>query len=159
MWTICTNIIGFPYETRDAIQDTVRFARQSGADFATFYLLAPHITSDVYNYFEKERLFDFNSIFNENNFDESKYDSMCKILNEGGFATKYLTKDQLRKIQARAYRSFITYRILVYLTLIPLYRKIHTIEDVRYLYRLLLAGFRIAIKSLKMKSTKYLLYN
>ena len=38
MWTICTNILGFPYETREAMEDTIKFAKTSGTDFATFYL-------------------------------------------------------------------------------------------------------------------------
>ena len=159
MWTICTNIIGFPYETRAAVDDTIKFVKQSGADFATFYLLSPHMTSDVYSYFEREGLIDFSSIFKENKLDEAQYEAMYKILNEGGLATKYFTRDQLRKIQVEAYRSFIIRRVATYLTLIPLLRKIHSLEDARYVLRLLFNGLKIVLKSFTMKSTKDLLYN
>jgi len=50
MLTICTNIIGFPYEIKQDVMDTINFAKNSGTDFAAFYLLAPHLTFDVYDY-------------------------------------------------------------------------------------------------------------
>ena len=39
LWTLCTFIIGFPYETREAIYDTIDFAIDSGTDLALFYRL------------------------------------------------------------------------------------------------------------------------
>ena len=62
MWTICTNILGFPYETKESMEDTLRFAKKSGTDFASFFLLYPIVTSDVYNYFKKEGLLNFDDI-------------------------------------------------------------------------------------------------
>lgn len=159
MWTICTNIIGFPYEDGQAIADTVKFAKESGTDFATFYLLSPHMTSDVYGYFEKEGLLDFNAFFKENKLDEVQYESMYKILNEGGLATKYFTRQQLRQLQSRAYRSFIIRRVLTYMAFIPLLQKVHSLEDAGYVLKLIFNGLKIALKSFTMKSTKDLLYN
>ncbi|MCX5694955.1 MAG: hypothetical protein NT014_07580, partial [Candidatus Omnitrophica bacterium] len=139
--------------------DTIKFAKQSGVDFATFFLLSPHITSDVYGYFEKDGLLDFRHVFTENKLDEAQHESMYKILNEGGLATKYFTREQLRKIQVQAYRSFIIRRLISYLTLMPLLRKVHSLEDAAYVLRLLFNGLKIVLKSFGMKSTKNLLYN
>lgn len=158
MWTICTNILGFPYETKRSMYDTIRFAEKSGTDFATFFLLAPHVTSDVYSYFKKEGLLDFDFIFNDNVFDEEKYEEMNKIVNDGGVPTKYYTSDDLKKIQIKAYRSFIIYRAITYLNSLRLLRKIRSLEDFKYTLRLIFIGFKILIRSFHKKSTKALLY-
>lgn len=158
MWTICTNIIGFPYETKESMDDTLRFAKQSTTDFATFFLLAPQVTSDVYAFFKKEGLLDFDFIFNENVFDEEKYEEMNKMLNDRGAPNKYFTVEELKIIQMQSYRSFIIYRALTYLNPSCLLRKIRSIEDLRYTVRLMLAGAKILIKSFYKKTTKALLY-
>jgi hypothetical protein len=158
MWTICTNILGFPYETGKAMEDTIRFAQQSGTDFATFYLLAPIVTSDVYSFFKKEGLLNFDYIFNDNIFDEEKYEEMNKIVNDGGVPTKYYSSEELKEIQIKAYRSFVIYRAITYLNPLRLLRKIRSIEDCKYTIRLVFTGFQILMKSFYKKTTKALLY-
>ena len=51
LWTISTFILGFPYETKEHMRDSIRYAVDSGTDMAVFYLLLPHPTSDVYSVF------------------------------------------------------------------------------------------------------------
>lgn len=159
MWTISTNILGFPYETKNAMMDTIRFAKQSGTDFATFFLLAPHVTSDVYAYFKKEGLLDFDYIFKDNVFDEDKYDAMNNILDDGGTPTKYFRPEELKKIQLEAYRSFIIYRALTFLNPLRLLSKIRSLEDLKYTAKLLLLGLRMLVNSFYKKTTKALLYS
>lgn len=159
MWTICTNIIGFPFETKEAIDETIEFAKKSGTDFATFYLLSPNFASDVYEYFEKEGLFNFNSAFRGDKFDEKEYDAAIRILNDGGFSTKHFTAQELKKMQIKAYRNFIIYRAITYLTILPLLRKIRSKEDLGYTLKLLFKGFDILLKSFYKKTTKSLLHS
>lgn len=158
MWTICTNILGFPYETKEAMEDTIEFAKKSGTDFATFYLLAPHVVSDVYSYFKKEGLLDFDFIFSEDVLDEGKYEEMNRILHDGGVSTKYHSSEELKKIQIKAYRSFIIYRAITYLNPLRLLKKIRSIEDFKYTIRLIFTGFQILMKSFYKKTTEALLY-
>ena len=159
MWTICTNILGFPYETKEAMRDTLRFAQESGTDFATFYLLAPHVTSDVYSVFKKEGLLNFDHIFNDNVFDEEKYEEMNEIVNDGGLPTKYFTSEELKQMQIGAYKSFVIYRAMTYITNpLNLLRKIKTTEEFKYAIRLVLVGLKILAKSFYKKTTKALLY-
>ena len=158
MWTICTNIIGFPYETRESINDTIEFAKKSGTDFATFYLLAPIVTSDVYQFFKKEGLLNFDSIFENNVFNLKEYEKMNKILNDGGVPTKYFTYKELKKIQIRAYRSFIIYRAITFLNPLRILRKIRSLEDFKYTMKLFITGGTLIVKSFYKKTTKALLY-
>ena len=135
MWTICTNIIGFPCEDINDMNDTYKFAVDCGTDFACFYLLIPQPTSDVYKY-----------------YDESLIDE--ESLNETGCDTKYFTKYELRKIQKKFYRNFIISRVLRYiLNPFLLIRKIRSMEDVRYIIRLAGASLKI-FKSVLNKKTK-----
>lgn len=159
MWTICTNILGFPYENRKSIQNTVNFAKKSGTDFATFFLLAPHVTSEVYNYFKKEGLVDFDSIFNDNIFDEDAYEKMNKTLNDDGVPTKYFSAAELKKIQIYAYRSFIVYRAFSFFNLLRIIRKINSKEDFFYMLKLFFVGLKILVKTFYKNTTKTILYD
>jgi len=159
MWTICTNILGFPHETKEQIDQTVKFAIKSGTDFATFFLLAPQVTSDVYPYFKKEGLLNFDCIFEANEFNEEEYERMNKILNDGGTPTVNFTSEKLKKIQLSSYRKFIFYRALSYLFPLRIIRKIRSLEDLRYTFRLIRAGVRIFIKSLFKGTTREILHD
>jgi magnesium-protoporphyrin IX monomethyl ester (oxidative) cyclase len=159
MWTICTNIIGFPYEEHEDIEQTVEFAKKSGTDFATFYLLAPDISSEVYSYFKKEKLLDYDAIFKTDNFDEDAYEEMESVLSEGGVDTLFFSKEQLRSVQMKAYRSFIIYRGLSFLFTLRLIHKIRNLEDFNCALRFLLSGIKIFINSFFRKNTHSLLYD
>ena len=149
MWTICTHILGFPYETREQIEDTIEFAKKSGTDFATFYALFPQVTSDVYKYFKQEGLLDFDHIFNDTVFDEEKYEEMFQILSHGGAPTKHFSSEEIKQIQKQAFRDFIIYRATTFLiNPLRLIRKIRSFEDLRYAIKLGVNGFKILTKLL-----------
>lgn len=159
MWTISTNILGFPYETQEAMEDTIDFAKKSGTDFATFFLLAPHVTSDVYSYFKKEGLIDFDEIFGGGELDLEKYELMNKMLDDDGTPTKFMTAQQLKEVQIHAYRSFLIYRALTFFNPMRILRKIHSWEDLTYLVKLAVIGLNILWRTFSRKRTKALLYN
>lgn len=149
LWTICTNILGFPYETKEAMQDTVNFAKTSGTDFAAFYLLAPHLTSDVYGYFRDEGLLDYDMVFSDNWMDDEKYEKMFRSLYVGGFPTKYMTAEELKKVQLKAYREFMLHRAVSYLlNPLKLIRKMYSLESFFYVLKLIGAGFAIVTRSM-----------
>ncbi len=159
LWTITTNIIGFPYEDLVSIRDTVRFAKESGTDFATFYLLLPQPVSDVYQVFKKEGLLDLDAFFESTRFDEAEFEKINYILNETGCDTVHFKKEELGRLQKKAYRSFIVYRILSYL-FHPwrIGRKIRSREDLRYVLRLIDAGVSIFARTfnpMHRKSSDY----
>ena len=160
MWTICTNIIGFPYEKANSIRDTIKFAKKSGTDFATFFLLIPQPTSDVYHYFRKENLLNFDRFFEKLKLSGNEFEKINYILNETGCDTKYFKKEELRKIQKAAYREFLVYRFFDYL-FHPnrIFRKIHSREDFYYVLRLIYQGIKILVRTinpLNLKSSDFL---
>lgn len=160
MWTICTNIIGFPYEKMDSIRDTIEFAKHCGTDFAAFFLLIPQPTSDVYQYFKKEGLLNLDHYLEDLSVNGDEFEKINYVLNETGSDTVYFKKEELREIQKKAYREFITHRAMSYLTNpIKIIQKINSLEDLKYVTRLLLQGFKIIIRTLNplnLKSSDYL---
>ena len=160
MWTICTNIIGFPYEKMNSIRDTIEFAKKSGTDFATFYLLIPQPTSDVYAYFRKENLLNFDRFFEQLSLSGNELEEINYILNETGADTKYFKKEKLREIQKKAYREFLIYRAIDYLTHpIKIIKKINSKEEGLYVLRLIWEGSKIILRTvnpLNLKSSDFI---
>lgn len=160
IWTMITNIIGFPYENLDSILRTIKFAKTSGTDFACFFLLIPQPTSAVYDYFRKEGLLNFDNFFESDNFDEEAFRQINYALNETGCDTVYFKKEELSRLQKNAYRSFIIYRGLTFLlNPLKLIRKIHSLEELRYVLKLFMMGpgvFMRTLNPLHKKSSDYL---
>ena len=122
LWTVSTYIIGFPYETLDSIEDTIRYAIDSDTDYAIFYLLMAYLGSDVRRFFEKENL--LQDDFIESGFYSSMYD------------TKFFTKQELKQLQKSAYSRFRVRAFRNFLNPIRLLRKINSLEDIVYIFRL-----------------------
>ena len=140
MWTVCTNIIGFPYETEEQIRRTIDFAKDCGTDFACFFTLLPHPSSRVYQDFVKLELLDPND--------------MMSALNEGGAKTVYFTKDEIKDFQKQAYNEFVTHRMWQYIQHPGLIlQKIRSIEDLFYMFRLVRMGIGMKLKQGKKITT------
>lgn len=159
MWTICTHILGFPYETKEQIMDTINFAKHSGTDFAAFFTLNPQPTSLVYEDFKKEGLLNFDDIFKTKTFNQKKYQEMYKMLNEEAAPTTHFNKDEIKKFHLYAYRSFIAYRAISYLNPIRILNKINNLEDFRYTAKLIYTGLKLFIRSFVKTTTKSILYS
>jgi magnesium-protoporphyrin IX monomethyl ester (oxidative) cyclase len=133
IWTACTNIIGFPYETAEQIQRTIDFAKDCGTDFACFFTLLPHSSSRVYKDFVKEGLID-------------PADAMS-ALNEGGTPTVNFTKQEIKELQRQAYNEFVTHRMWQYIKHPGLIlQKIRSWEDLRYMLKIVLMGINMKLK-------------
>lgn len=146
IWTICTNIIGFPYERADQIRRTIDFAKDCGTDFATFFTLLPHPSSRVYKDFLKEGLVD-------------PKDSMS-ALNEGGARTVIFSKAQIKDFQRQAYNEFVDHRSREYMKHPgQILRKIRSIEDLMYVGKLGMMGINMKLKrGKKIATTKDYIY-
>jgi len=118
LWTLCTFIIGFPYETREAIYDTIDFAIDSGTDLALFYRLGLWPGIPVYEIFRKEALLPED--------DSQAYSELAAC------DTKFLKGEELYELQRKAYKSFLTRRLFSFLNPLRLKRKIRSVEDLRY---------------------------
>lgn len=140
IWTICTFIMGFPYETMDSIRNTIDFATNSDIDFALFYLLEPFPGTQIYEIFKDEGL-----------MDNIQAQDLRTLISSGncGIDTKFFTKEELRKLQAIAYSRFISRNIFSYTTSMRIPKKIKSLEDLQYLFRLIKSW--VSLKSNQIK--------
>jgi magnesium-protoporphyrin IX monomethyl ester (oxidative) cyclase len=130
MWTLATNIIGFPYETREEIEDTIKYAIESDVDMAFFFRLGPRPGTPVYEVFKKEGWLpkDERELYSE----------------EVACETKHIKGKDLFVIQNMAYKRFLRKRLVSFLNPIRLLRKIRNVEDLRYVAKMGWAGLRMA---------------
>ena len=55
-WTSANFIIGFPYETKDEIKQTIKFAYNCGVDYPFFFIARPFPGSEMYDIYKREGL-------------------------------------------------------------------------------------------------------
>ena len=127
-WTLATYIIGFPYEKRENIDNTYRFALESDVDMAFFFRLGLRPGTEVYKIFEKEGwlISDKHIMFSE----------------EATFQTKYFKGEEIVKIQNELYSKFLRNRWLTPYSIIRIFKKIKTFEDFRYIARIAWSGVK-----------------
>ena len=138
LWTICTYILGFPYETKENMRESIQYAIDSGTDMAIFYLLMPHPTSDVYPVFKEEGLLNLDNIMDPSTIKEVEdFAKIGEVLSQRGSQTKYCTPEELQEMLSEAYQTFFKARLKNYfLNPLHIFRKIRSYEDFRYTLRL-----------------------
>ncbi|MBN3038400.1 MAG: radical SAM protein [Candidatus Omnitrophica bacterium] len=113
-------MIGFPFESREDIKKTIRFAMQSGVDYASFGYVVPFPGTELYQMCMREGYFDK---FGWMNFDST--------LNRPGCAPKDITEKEIRMFLKQAYRRFY-FRPAYWARLAG---RIRNVEDVRRVFR------------------------
>ncbi len=143
MWTICTFIIGFPYEDKISIDDTIRYAIDSDTDFAVFYLLCPHPGTKVFEFFKKEGLLDFEGLTDSSvAISPQALAALGETLAGKGAQTKHFSILQLQEQLSRAYKLFFKARTRSFLNPLRIIRKIRSLEDLSYASRLAFSMFQ-----------------
>jgi len=134
MWTLSTNIIGFPYETRSQIDDTVNYAINSDVDLALFFRLSPKPGTPIYEIFKNEGwlIHNKNRLFSEL--------VACQ--------TQNFSSDELYEIQNESYKKFIKSRIIRFMNPLRLMSKIKSFEDFIYVSRLGFSGLKLVLNLL-----------
>lgn len=121
-WTLATNIIGFPYETREQIDKTLDYSINSDVDFASFFRLGLRPGAPVYEIFKKEGWLpkEKKKLFLE--------DLSCN--------TKNFTCDELIEIQKNMYSVFMNKRWSNKIkTIKRLTKKIKNLEDLFFVFK------------------------
>ncbi len=126
-WTSGNFILGFPYEEREQMDDTIRYAYNSGLDFASFIAARPHKGSEMYETFKKEGLLD-KGIAHTSLYDVSDYD------------TTKLTAKEITEIIQRAARGWYVHKVKFFLNprnfvnaFLP---KLQSWDDLKYMTRI-----------------------
>jgi len=138
MWTLSTNIIGFPYETRKQIEKTLKFSIDSGVDLALFFRLGPRPGTPIYEIFKKEGwlMKDRHLLFSE--------DVACR--------TKYFLGEEIIKWQKVMYRKFLVKRWLNLSAIFRVVKKIRDMEDFLYVTKFAKVGLRLGLGLISVNS-------
>lgn len=86
-------IIGTPGETKEDVMKTIKFAKESGIDFAQFTAMTPYPGTEVFEVAKKEGLLTTN--------DWSRYTTISPVMR-----TKELTVEEITQLVGLAYRKF-----------------------------------------------------
>lgn len=116
-WTASTFIIGFPYETREQIEETIDFAITADLDLAVFYIANPFPGTLMYEDYQKEGLLPKTGAY--------------KIVR--GCRSKYFSHHRLVEFQAEAFSRFMKSRLKKPWRFL---KKIKSFEDLAYTYKL-----------------------
>ena len=142
-WTGAFFIIGFPYETRAQIMETVDFAYNSELDFAHFFVAQPYVGTELYDIFQQEQLL-------------NKENQPGTFIFQGWHDTLKMTADELNEIQAKASRGWVAHKFWFYFKpknffnhLLP---KFKTWSDIRYSLSIFVMLLGRNIKGLFKKS-------
>ena len=152
LWTISTFILGFPYENKQSINDTINWAINLDIDFAIFFLLMPFPGTKVYEVFKKEKLLNFDDLLDPSGKEqETRFAKLGAALAQEGCPTKYFTQEELQSFLTKAYTKFWKARFISFLNPIRVMRKIHSLEDLGYALKIVFAGLTMKINELKHK--------
>ncbi len=110
IWTWSTFVIGFPDETKEEIQKTINFAKNSGLNFATFYIAQPYPGTELYHVYEKEGLLKSGFIKHR----------VLSYLNPTKFYSEFLKKIKSFEDLSYVFRMFLN---LVKKEYSPIYKK------------------------------------
>lgn len=147
MWTFSTYIIGFPYETKRAMDETFDYAINSYSDFVGFILLMPFPGTDVTEIMINEGL------IKETDFKEIKIFKLFSGYK--GTVTKYFTPAELEYIQSGAHKRLMVSRLLWPITRpITLLKKIQSFEDLKYAIRIMKNYLYMFISTIKIGEFK-----
>lgn len=139
MWTIGTLILGFPYETREQMEDSIRFATDSGLDFAFFFCAAPFPGTDLYEVCMAEGI---------------------EVPVHTSVAFGVVDSVTMTAAQIEAVRQEATARLVKSITRRPwkLLWKVRSLEDLRYTMRVALYSLKLMRRKTEGKSITAFLY-
>ena len=125
-WTSGNFIIGFPYETREEILTTIKYAYECGVDYPVFLIAQPFKGAELYDVFVKEELL---KKHRGSHTAGTMYDSKC------------LRADEINELYQKAVKSMFRNKIKFYLKPANFYYymfpKLRTYEDIKYFMKLL----------------------
>jgi magnesium-protoporphyrin IX monomethyl ester (oxidative) cyclase len=147
LWTFSTYIIGFPYETKEAMDQTFDYAINSYSDFVGFILLMPFPGTDVTKIMINE------GIIKEADFKKTKIAALFSGYKGAG--SKYFTPAELEHIQSGAHKRLMVSRLFWPLTrLTTLLKKIQSFEDLKYAMRIIKNYLYMFVSTIKLGEFK-----
>ena len=141
IWTHSTFIIGFPYETKKDILQTLSYALDCDADMVTFFIATPYPGTEMYELYKKEGFL---------SKELEKYPEHISIayMHKPLHKTKYFTQKQLHECLALFKKRLYIRRALQFLNPLRMIQKIMKKDEFKYFVRQLLRYSKILFRHL-----------
>jgi len=139
LWTHASFIIGFPHETQEEINETIKYALDSDLDFGAFFVATPFPGTELYEIYRREGLFNTATTSRENAWKGCQQVPICD--------TNYFSCSELHNIIKTSYKNFYRSRMIKFLNPLRLFRKMRRIEDVHFVWKLV-CSYKSTINSL-----------
>jgi magnesium-protoporphyrin IX monomethyl ester (oxidative) cyclase len=97
-WTSANFIIGFPYETKDEINETIDFAYKCGIDYPFFFIARPFPGSEMYDIYKSKGLL------------KNKLETSSSVFVAKG-DTLYFTAEELTHMRSDAEKNFLKFKL------------------------------------------------
>ncbi len=127
IWTHASFIIGFPDEGKEEIEQTIRFAIDSGLDNCRFFLATPYPGTDLRQVCVREGL------IGDTPLDNADVDRTVGKLERSICGTKKIAPEELKEIQDAAHARFLSSRKKRYLNPFYILRKGLGYRRLRYI--------------------------
>lgn len=121
-WTTGFFIIGFPYETKEEIMETIKYAYNSKLDAINMYIASPYPGAEMYEIYRQEGLLD--------------EDKECMSFFRSDLDTKTMKAEELQAIRVEAQKGYLMHRVKFLVNPINFYiyflPKIQNLTDLKY---------------------------
>jgi len=128
MWTHSSFIIGFPFETPDQVEQTIRYAVDSDLDFAAFFVATPFPGTPLFDIYRARGLLPDLGEHLRLQFQGHQSEAMCD--------TEHFTREDLTEKMHEAYRRFYRSRVTKFMNPLRPLRKIRGWPEARYFWKL-----------------------
>jgi len=135
IWTQAMFMIGFPFETREDIMETINYAVDCGVDAANFKIAVPYPGSEMYNIYKENGLL-------QDDVECQTADHWIGNIVKSTVGTCHLSCDDINSLFRLAQKKFRAHRRRRFLNPFYLVNKMRSWDDVKYVMRLLPLGFR-----------------
>lgn len=137
MWTHSSFVIGFPFETKEDVEQTIRYAVESDLDFAGFFVATPFPGTRLFTIYQENGLLPELGEELKLKFHGHQTSAMCD--------TKHFTREELDAKLHEANQRFYSTRFRKFLNPLRPLRKMKGWPEIRYfwkLYRLYRAEYK-----------------
>jgi len=126
IWAHGFFILGLPGETKETMEDTIKFAIKLDLDSANFFIATPYPGTRLYEICRKNR-------YIPEDFDVEKMRVQSSMI-----STEQFTSEELLKLQRKAYQRFMIHTIKREIrpkNILYRLRNTRSIDDLRFMYR------------------------
>jgi len=125
IWTHGFFVIGFPFEKRESIENSLKYAIDTDLDFASFFLATPYPETDLYAIMKKHKL-----------IRNVTWTSLR--VSAPAIKTNYFTTKELVELQRKLFIRFVAYRALTLLNPRKFWCRLKRFKDLdnfRFIFR------------------------